>query len=601
MSKKKEKTNVVATKLDVAFALKQWKKDSPEIYYKLLKHLSQDVPVSVLKAYLKEFVECIPLLDQHFYDFVRVILSINWYVSESLCKEYLDFLVALSIAQPVHLTNVLIALVQRFRPNIDPLQAVLVQQRQHLTICGYVQVALKSIQDRVPMMQSTLMGIIMKQFPYFKHDIFQVECYVRNLLQLTLSMPTYRFQILELVVSKITAFDVSCPRHDILNAEKEEEAADSVFNMEIEKKTEDQQTLLKLPTAEVLDILMNLLLTYIQNTCHNNFNNNADYSKVQLDWNNCKRLFKELLLIFETIILPTDATCHVQFIFFFICKYNVNLCDGFIDYLWKKCRNPNTNTIFRQACASYLGSFLARSIYLPTSSIIMCLDEFCNWIHSYIDLVAVPKDKSNLLSSHGSFYYLCQAVLYVVVFRHRSIFESSKGYNRMTTWNFQRIVTCQLNPLKFCSQHLVDKFACVMRLHQLAMCDTIIERNKRELLEDDCLEVFTTEKKKRLDCFFPFDPCILPRTNKFIKPLYREYDSVETNTATVQAMNDDDVDFLPPEPCDSSMQDDLSEDGLSLASGDTNAASNFHKNGKKIPQRLFNMKKQVIEAMMESL
>lgn len=40
------------------------------------------------------------------------------------------------------------------------------------------------------------------------------------------------------------------------------------FIQEVEKTNEDPKPLLKLPEAEVLDILMSLLLTYVTNTIY---------------------------------------------------------------------------------------------------------------------------------------------------------------------------------------------------------------------------------------------------------------------------------------------------------------------------------------------
>ena len=50
------------------------------------------------------------------------------------------------------------------------------------------------------------------------------------------------------------------------------------------------------------------------------------------------------------------------------CPIN-NLCTqellvGFLDFLWKKVKNPMTQNVFRQAGAGYLGSFLARAAYI---------------------------------------------------------------------------------------------------------------------------------------------------------------------------------------------------------------------------------------------
>ena len=41
----------------------------------------------------------------------------------------------------------------------------------------------------------------------------------------------------------------------------------------------------------------------------------------ELDWESTKKLYRELLLVFDRILLPTHASCHVQFIMFYICSF----------------------------------------------------------------------------------------------------------------------------------------------------------------------------------------------------------------------------------------------------------------------------------------
>lgn len=50
------------------------------------------------------------------------------------------------------------------------------------------------------------------------------------------------------------------------------------------------------------------------------------------------------------------------------------------------------------------------------------------------------------------------------------------------------------------------------RLHQLAFCDTVIERNHRYSLPVTT-STYSTEgsTKAQLESYFPFDPCLLPR------------------------------------------------------------------------------------------
>lgn len=82
------------------------------------------------------------------------------------------------------------------------------------------------------------------------------------------------------------------------------------------------------------------------------------------DWEATKKLYKELLTVFDKIILTTHGSCHCQFIMFYICSFKPELSDGFIDYLWKKVQNPSIGPVFRQISSFYIGSFLARAKYI---------------------------------------------------------------------------------------------------------------------------------------------------------------------------------------------------------------------------------------------
>ena len=40
------------------------------------------------------------------------------------------------------------------------------------------------------------------------------------------------------------------------------------------------------------------------------------------------------------------------------------LCDGFLDYLWKRVQNPSIQSVYRQTAVTYMGSFLARAKFV---------------------------------------------------------------------------------------------------------------------------------------------------------------------------------------------------------------------------------------------
>lgn len=87
----------------------------------------------------------------------------------------------------------------------------------------------------------------------------------------------------------------------------------------------------------------------------------------------------------------------------------------------------------------------------------------------------------------------------------------------MQSLNLNKIVSCKLNPLKFCQTAVIQNFAAVTRNYQLAYCYPIIERNSRSNLPI----IHTTSRFVNwLDMFFPFDPYLLPASGQRIDPLY---------------------------------------------------------------------------------
>lgn len=44
------------------------------------------------------------------------------------------------------------------------------------------------------------------------------------------------------------------------------------------------------------------------------------YLTGECDWEATKKLYREMLLVFDRLILPTHASCHVQFILFYLCS-----------------------------------------------------------------------------------------------------------------------------------------------------------------------------------------------------------------------------------------------------------------------------------------
>ncbi|KAG7282265.1 hypothetical protein CRUP_033792 [Coryphaenoides rupestris] len=300
--------------------------------------------------------------------------------------------------------------------------------------------------------------------------------------------------------------DVSAPRAAIEEAEENSMqqqrglTEEGLFDMDEDEPGHGSSGsgLMTHPVAEKLDSLMVVLLAYIRDVC---------LPKGTLDVERTKELFRDLLSIFDKLILPTHASCHVQFILFYLCSFRVALAEAFLEHLWKILQSPSYAPVLRQAAAGYIGSLLARATFLPVVTVRACMDLLVQWIHSYID----SQDSSGRqaccdVALHGPFYTACQAVFYTLIFRHRAILEANmkKEKNNRQTLPVVR------------SSNTGDSVAT---------------------------------NTNPLDSFFPFDPYLLKRSSSVILPLYQVWEAPEDSEAGATQKGqlpslDDEDDFL---------------------------------------------------------
>ncbi|XP_019328226.1 PREDICTED: RNA polymerase I-specific transcription initiation factor RRN3 [Aptenodytes forsteri] len=396
--------------------------------------------------------------------------------------------------------------------------------------------ALQTVARYVPSTPQFLMPILVENFPFINKSERTLECYVHNLLRVTVYLPTLRLQILELIIEKLLKLDVSTPQQDIEDAEETANNSDSeeksteegLFDMEEDEERKGNKVVsssserMAHPLAERLDILMTILFSYIKDVCH---------VDGKLDINNTKDLYRDLVSVFDKLILPTHASCHVQYFMFYICSFKLGLAEAFLDHLWKKLHDPNNPSVIRQTAGSYIGSFLARAKFIPVVTVKACLDLLVNWMHKYIDNQDTGANAYCDVALHGPFYSTCQAVFYTLIFRHKQLLDGNlrKGLSYLQSLNFERIVMCQLNPLKICIPSVVNLFAAITRKYQLVFCYTIIERNNRQFIPvvrsgtgGDLVQTCTNP----LDSFFPFDPYMLKRSKKTIDPFYQFWEEL---------------------------------------------------------------------------
>uniref|UniRef100_UPI00398E6934 RNA polymerase I-specific transcription initiation factor RRN3 isoform X1 n=2 Tax=Pristiophorus japonicus TaxID=55135 RepID=UPI00398E6934 len=557
----------------VAETLNKYKQGDTMDYNLLMAQLvDPEIKDAQIINWLQEFRASVAQLTKDFEYLVSKILKLPWLCrSLMVVEEYLAFLSNLVSAQTVYLRSCLSMVASNFVPGRIVIQENGVDMSdsddedenlpRNFDICHR---ALQLIAKYVPSTPQFLMPILAEKFPFVNKSARTLECYVHNLLRITVYFPVLRLEILELVVEKFLKLDVNASHNDIEDAEETAAEANSGLStsaeeglFDMDEDEEKQKVNLVLPNdmmahpvAERLDILMSVLLAYIKDVC---------YVNGELELTRTKDLYRDLIVVFDKLVIRTHASCHVQYFMFYICSFKLGLAEAFLEHLWKMMQNPNNPAVIRQAAAGYIGSFLARATYIPVITVKACLDLLIPWLHHYIDSQDAGTKAYCDVALHGPFYSACQAVFYIFIFRYKQLLDGNlrKGLTYLQSLNFERMVMCQLNPLKVCLPSVVNLFAAITRKYQLVFCYTIIERNNRQLIPvvrsstgGDLVQICTNP----LDCFFPFDPYILKRSKKMFDGVYRVWEDLSLQDIQVpqkimklDTAEDEEDDFLKGE------------------------------------------------------
>uniref|UniRef100_A0A8C5GWP8 RNA polymerase I-specific transcription initiation factor RRN3 n=1 Tax=Gouania willdenowi TaxID=441366 RepID=A0A8C5GWP8_GOUWI len=562
---------------------KQQRGDSTD--YELLKHqlTDPDIKDAQIINWLQEFRSCVTQLSKEHEQLVYSVLRLPWAErSQAVVDEYMSFLSNLVTAQTVFLCICVRMVVSHFTPSRF-------QSNITIFICSDLprtfercHQALQLISKYVPSTSRFLLPILQENFPFIQKSSRTLECYIHNLLRVTVYLPVIRRDVLELIIGKLLKLDVRNAKRKLFTCVRiHKQGVDRIFYLSEEHLP--SSTLMAHPEAEKLDALMSVLMAYIKDVCHINGCLHVDQTK---------DVYRDLLSVFDKVILTTHASCHVQYLLFYLCSFRLALAEAFLDHLWKILQNLSQPAVLRQAAAGYLGSFLARAKFVPVHTVRACLDLLLSWIHGYIH----NQDGSGSpvccdISLHGPFYAACQAAFYTLVFRHRALLEADmrKGLEFLQGLNLERVVMCQLNPLKVCLPAVTNLFAAVTRKYQVAFCYTIIERNNRHMLPvvrsstgGDRVSANTNP----LDSFFPFDPYLLKRSGQLIEPLYQKWEELcDTellpSTKGLQGSRDDEDDFLreetPKTECIMGMTPSSLDSNLQSPSSVGSPRTGFHR------------------------
>jgi len=376
-----------------------------------------------------------------------------------------------------------------------------VKYDQDLTnkVHGHVHQALQSVLSIVPSASSSLIGVIQQHFPHHRrHDVETHQVYLSNILKIVQYFPSLRDRILELCVDKIIQLDVAIKLDDV----PDEDDEDLVFEVEMEVPE----------MAEKLDEMMDLLLQFIDDCIERGIAND---------------LWTILVKLFDSKVLTTHKSKYTQFLVFYLSRANEVYPKHFLDFLQGRLFDSKNHTLTRQTCSAYVGSFISRAKFISIHSIRSTLTDMMKWAHVYVKNAQKPTPDADL---HGLFYSVCQSIFYIICFHHEQLFSEHDGREYFHKLQLERITSSPLNPLKFAIPAVVNEFGRICGMLGLLACCETIEQNKGLVIPTRGL----LGGNNQLDSFFPFDPYLLRKSSKRIKPIYNEWQASEPEQSVSQ-------------------------------------------------------------------
>ncbi|CAN1271812.1 RNA polymerase I-specific transcription initiation factor RRN3 [Linum perenne] len=457
--------------------------------------------------------------DHHHEGLLHAIFNLSlWNLGPDLMDLLLELIVSLAASNGKFVDSCLDMLVNNFAPPIGSLK------RRHfldrlpetkLRVLPRIHAALKHLSELVPITAYRIPSIVWEQMPWNSkrkgdHLLFMRQViFVENMFKLE-SGPIREFvgsSILRHLTIMLRDLDVSIGWDDILH----DDSSKGIFSMELEDESyvigdEDENENDELPStssekglskgdaAVMLDSLMVQTLEHLDSTVSD------------------RRLS--------------------EFVMFYACALDYEHCgQKFANELMDMFEYDH-NPLIRMSAVAYLASFLARGKFLPPAFVAIFLGRLVDWCWQYCtmhDGIMNPR-------LHQVFYSGCQAIMYVLCFRMRSIMENTVLKSQLFCMPIDKILKHKLDPLKVCLPSIVQEFLKQAKAARLFTSSKTFVFE--DLLGSDLSRGFGG--LERLDMFFPFDPCMLKNTDRnFIRQHYVRWKYVRTTYHEDSDDNDD--------------------------------------------------------------
>ena len=539
----------------------------------LLTHL-RNARGDILIDWIKKIQKNVPILKPKMEHFVLSLLRIGWAdQSEEVGLVYKEFLENLVTAQSYYTKPAMKMLLGNLsgianRAAFDSPDGNASLDSVEELVFNNSHSSIRAILEVVPLAgRNALLNYVRECLPYIlTPDTLSHTNYVRNLLRIAdyvgQTEDGGRIAILGVLTERFVLLDAQID----MNSKYSENHSEESQHVKKEilalngSQTKDTSEIAK----RNLDAALCVMFKYIE----------AKLKESMINLTSA-HLYLDFLKCFESHVLPAKGTGHVQFLMFFLISSKEVYSDMFLKWLWNKFTSPNEPSILRQTAMAYIASFTCRANCVDKKSLMNWLCKICEWIDAYIDQSLDGKSNVNG-HAHGAFHAACQAVFYMLTFRHEEFNDSRGAVDKLSKLRLQKIVACHLNPLQYCARAVVTNFSSTANYLQLAYCETVLQKNQRSQLRRVSSSALMSSANgiypALLQSYFPFDPYMLTDSKVFITPHYRQYNS---NMVHDDEESSSDEDVISDKGSDDELSENenesLESDHLTLALDDHEA------------------------------
>lgn len=250
-------------------------------------------------------------------------------------------------------------------------------------------------------------------------------------------------------------------------------------------------------TADKLDSLMELTFGFLEEE----FKEGAG-----------ERAFGLLLPTFMQVILPAHRSKFAQFLIFYACaRHPREGSRAFLDQLLITVQDHNRPSLLRAAAVAYLASFLARAAFVPLDVALDALHKLAGVCEIYVRRHATATADNSSSDDHELFYSSVQGLLYALCYlQHPCVRQGCRV-------DLQRlplgpILRSPLAPLQVCLPSVAGEFA--KQVADLGL-EGWMPPPPTSYAE---AAAGPARSRRALEMFFPFDPYLLHRSIRYLRP-----------------------------------------------------------------------------------